>query len=292
MNKKLIVYLSGGMGNQLFQYFFGVSYSKILNRKLYIENKTSFLTDFAFKRNFEIPLISLENTKSYTLSFLFYRIIRKLFKKKILKIFNNLFITENVLKKNKDVLEKNSNINRIFIIGDFQNEKYFEKYKIDIKNSLNFEKIKNNKIIEVLKKLDLKNTVAIGMRFYEELSIHKQHLVGDVTPLSFYNEAIGLFEKKLENPKYIIFSFKDHEMLKKLNISKDKVVFINDQTIQCKNIEKLLMMSNFKNFIISNSSFYWWAAYFAEMKYGKINMVASNNFFDDKTIPDRWKTLD
>jgi hypothetical protein len=51
-------------------------------------------------------------------------------------------------------------------------------------------------------------------------------------------------------------------------------------------------MSNFKNFIISNSSFYWWAAYFAEMKYGKINMVASNNFFDDKTIPDRWKTLD
>jgi hypothetical protein len=292
VNKKLIVYLSGGMGNQLFQYFFGVSYSKILNRKLYIENKTSFLTDFAFKRNFEIPLISLENTKSYTLSFLFYRIIRKLFKKKILKIFNNLFITENVLKKNKDVLEKNSNINRIFIIGDFQNEKYFEKDKIETKNSLNLGEIKNNKILEVFKNLDLKNSVAIGMRFYEELSKNKRHLVGDVAPLSFYNESIELFEKKLDNPKYIIFSFKDHEMLKKLNISKQKVVFINDQTIQCENIEKFLMMSNFKNFIISNSSFYWWAAYFAEMKYGKINMVASNNFFDDKTIPDRWKTLD
>ena len=292
MNKKLIVYLSGGMGNQLFQYFFGMSYSKILNRKLYIENKTSFLTDFAFKRNFEIPLISLENTKSYTLSFLFFRIIRRIFKKKIFKIFNNLFITEKELKKNKDILKKNANVKNIFVIGDFQDEKYFEKDKIDTKNTLNFGEIKNNKIIEVFKSLDLKNSVAIGMRFYEELSKNKQHLVGDVTPLSFYNHAIGLFEKKLENPKYIIFSFKEHEMLKKLNISKEKVVFINDQTIQCKNIEKLLMMSNFKNFIISNSSFYWWAAYFAEMKYGKINIVATNNFYDHRTIPDRWKTLD
>jgi hypothetical protein len=292
VNKKLIVYLSGGMGNQLFQYFFGMSYTKKFNRKLYLDNRTSFLTDFAFKRNFEIPISNLENTQTYTFSFIFFRIIRKLFNKEIFKIFNNLFITEKELKNNQYILEKNSNINNIFIIGDFQNEKYFEKDKIEIKKSLNFNEIRNNKLIEILNRLDLNNTVAIGMRFYEELSENKRYLVGNVTPISFYNKSIELFNKKLENPNYVIFSFKDNEILKKLNISKDKVVFINDQTIQCENIEKLLMMSSFKNFIISNSSFYWWAAYFAEMKYEKINMVASNNFFDDKTIPDRWKTLD
>lgn len=58
MSKKLIIYLSGVIGNQLFQYFFGMSYSKILKRELHIDHITGFYTDFTFKRNFEIPLSS------------------------------------------------------------------------------------------------------------------------------------------------------------------------------------------------------------------------------------------
>ena len=58
------------MGNQLFQYFFGMSIAKNSNRKLYLDNKTSFLTDFAYKRSFEIPISNLEITKS--LFFIFY----------------------------------------------------------------------------------------------------------------------------------------------------------------------------------------------------------------------------
>ena len=35
----LIIHMEGGLGNQLFQYFFGKSYAKKFNRNLYFDNK-------------------------------------------------------------------------------------------------------------------------------------------------------------------------------------------------------------------------------------------------------------
>lgn len=291
MNKKLIVYLSGGLGNQLFQYFFGMSYSKTLKRKLHLDHRTGFSTDFAFKRNFEIPLSSFEKTKTYSLSFLFFRIIRKLFKIKYFKIFNNVFITEDELKKDFKTLEKNSQIEKIFIIGDFQDEEYFKNHKFEIKETLNLDKIKNKKINDILDNLDFENSVAIGCRFYEEMSEKEHHLVGGITPISFYNDSIKIFNKKLKDPKYVIFSVEDTEILKKLNVSEKNSLFINTHTLKSSSLDKLLFMSNFKNFIISNSSFYWWAAYLAEIKYKKINIIPTDNFYYSKTVPSRWNNL-
>ena len=291
MNKKLIVYLSGGLGNQLFQYFFGMSYSKTLKRKLHIDHRTGFYTDFAFKRNFEIPLSSFEKTKTYSLSFLFFRIIRKLFKIEYFKIFNNIFITENKLKKDFKTLEKNSQIEKIFIIGDFQDEEYFKNHKFEIKETLNLDKIENKKINDILNNLDFENSVAIGGRFYEEMSEKEHHLVGGITPISFYNDSIKIFNKKLKDPKYVIFSVEDTEILKKLNVSEKNSLFINSHTLKSSSLDKLLFMSNFKNFIISNSSFYWWAAYLAEIKFKKINIIPTDNFYYPKTVPSRWNNL-
>ena len=118
-----------------------MSIAKNSNRKLYLDNKTSFLTDFAYKRSFEIPISNLEITKSFIFFiFYFFRIIRKFFKMEKFKLFNNMFITENELKKYKIFFEKNSNVNKIFVIGDFQNEEYFQKNKNEIKKFLNFTK--------------------------------------------------------------------------------------------------------------------------------------------------------
>ena len=291
MSKKLIIYLSGGIGNQLFQYFFGMSYSKILKRELHIDHITGFYTDFTFKRNFEIPLSSFEKTKSYKFSFLFFRTIRKLFNIECFKILNNLFITENKLKKDLKILENNSHIEKIFIIGDFQDEEYFKNQKFEIKATLNLDKTKNTKIDNILNNLDFENSVAIGARFYEEMSEKEHHLVGGITPISFYNNSIKIFDRKLKDPKYVIFSLEDNEILKKLNLSEKNSLFINSDTIKCSSLDKLLFMSNFKNFIISNSSFYWWAAYLAEIKFKRINIIATDNYINSKTVPSRWNNL-
>ena len=61
LRKNLIIHMEGGFGNQLFQYFFGKSYAKKLNRNLYFDNKTGFISDIVYKRKFELPIIDLSS---------------------------------------------------------------------------------------------------------------------------------------------------------------------------------------------------------------------------------------
>ena len=132
MTKKLILCLAGGLGNQLFQYFFGFSASKETNREFIIDNKTGFKTDYVFKRTFEIPLVDETKIKSHTKNFIFLRLVKKIFKINYFKLFNNIYISEEKLLEDKSFLVKNDTIKNIFILGNFQDENYFKKNKFEI----------------------------------------------------------------------------------------------------------------------------------------------------------------
>lgn len=101
MTKKLILCLAGGLGNQLFQYFFGFSASKETNREFIIDNKTGFKTDYVFKRTFEIPLVDEIKIKSHTKNFIFLGLVKKIFKINYFKLFNNIYISEEKLLEDK-----------------------------------------------------------------------------------------------------------------------------------------------------------------------------------------------
>ena len=287
MNKKLIVQLEGGLGNQLFQYFFAKSFSINDRRKLEIDNKTGFMLDLSYKRKFELPIKSKKILNQNILSFICFRIFKKIFKIEFLKFFSNIFITEKIFLKKK-FLSGHSLKKNIYIIGNFQNEKYFKNKKKEIFKTLNIKK-KNYKIKRLLNKLDLKKTIAIGVRTFEEMPKKDHHNVGGITKLSFYNKAIDSFKKKIKNPNFIIFSTTQNELLNELKLDKNKTIFINNETFDVSPLDKLLLMSSFKNFIISNSTFYWWAAYIAEINFKKINIIANNAFINRNTLPKRWK---
>lgn len=289
MTKKLILCLAGGLGNQLFQYFFGLNASKETNREFIIDNKTGFKTDYVFKRTFEIPLVDQSKIKSHTINFIFFRLVKKIFKINYFKLFNNIYISEEKLLEDKSFLVKNESIKKIFVLGNFQDENYFKKNKFEIIKTIEFDKVQNIDLIEKIKKLDAEKTIAIGVRMFEEIADETKKVVGGIEDISFYKNAIEIFKKKIKNPKFIIFSIDQYNFLDDLKINKEDVILINKETTKYNSLEKLKLMSSFKNFIISNSSFYWWAAYISEMRFNKINIIASNKFFNKKTIPERWK---
>ena len=64
-------------------------------------------------------------------------------------------------------------------------------------------------------------------------------------------------------------------------INNDKISTKNFYLIKQNNItddEKILIMSFFKNFIISNSTFFFWGYFFSKIRYNKNNLICSKKF--------------
>ena len=289
--KNLIIHMEGGFGNQLFQYFFGKSYAKKFNRNLYFDNKTGFICDITYKRKFELPIVDLKILKSYLFLFLSFRLIKKIFKINKIKLFNSIFVSEKEINNDNIFFEKYSNTKNIFVIGNFQNEKYFENYKEEILKTLKFNDDKSFNFFNKYNSLDTENTVALGIRIFEEAPVKNLNKLGGIENIDFYNNSINYYKKKLKDPTFVIFSTSKNQLIENLDISKDKFILINNSNTSLSTQEKIILMSKFKYFIISNSTFYWWAAYISEINNKKIDIISSKNFVNPGTVPIRWQKI-
>ncbi|NWK72816.1 alpha-1,2-fucosyltransferase [Acinetobacter sp. SwsAc6] len=275
----IIVRLKGGLGNQLFQYYTAYSLAKEKNYRLVLDTcnlKNDNLRDFSLHRlNINSPII---NNNYYRKFFIFFNSIREL---------SLPFFHHETIEYSFD--ENIKNINRSTILnGYYQNEKYFIKIKNEMRSNFNLlnEKIKSKDILDMIKN---NNSVALHIRrgdYITDVSTHEKHGACD---LSFYNQAINYFSKN--NPYFFIFS-DDIEWCKNNIIINGNFIFISD--ICNSDIEEFLLMKNCKNFIISNSTFSWWAAWLASNN-DKIVICPKNWFKDQKLntlskelIPDSW----
>ena len=281
LNKNLIIVrVFGGLGNQLFQYSFGLYMSKKLNRKV--------LYDFSYfeTNNFREPSILEFNFKIEKAP---YTLVKKYLPFKSFKL-NNIY---NRIFNSKSYYDREIQLNLtqpiLFFHGYWQ-KKIFIVSQIEIlRNSL---KINNTSVrIKSLAQKILKSTsVSIHIRRGDYLLKKNQKIYKKLSP-SFFFEAISFLEKnKSLNFTYFIFS-DDISWAKKNFSSIKNIVFVDGNS----DYEDLYLMSLCDHNIISNSTFSWWAATLNKNQNKLI--ISPKNWFNDRfkstdeLIDNKWITI-
>lgn len=262
----IIVKLSGGLGNQMFEYSIG--------RALSIKNNTELKLDLSFLKNknmghnfvyrdYELDMFNGVEDFDFTLD-------------------NCFTAAEPHLHYSKEFVE---NIGRnadkkILIDGYWQSPLYFDEIQSIIRSDFQFKnKIdasSDERVLSMLNDIRDTNSVMINVRRTDYLNTDFHGVMG----MEYINKAIALIESKIENPKYFIFS-DDIEWCKE-NIKLDNMVIVDHSYKGDRFSYYLQLMIECKHFIIPNSTFAWWAAWLSESD-NKI-VIAPKNWFANPNI--------
>lgn len=177
------------------------------------------------------------------------------FERKCMNLFNKngLFLLNDGYYPLPKSLPKNT-----FFDGYFQSPSYFDDIKRELLNELTPKRKLSEKEIEFLEEIQDSESVCVTIRLGDYLN-NSTH---QVCTKEFFEEAMDKMKEMHPNCKFYIFS-DEIEKAEKIFNFKYPVVFDSGKT---EDIISLKIMSNCKHFIISNSSFSWWAQYLSQYK--------------------------
>lgn len=253
-----IVKISGGIGNQLFQYSFGRYLEEKFSVKVFydlktIQNTITFTNRQPLIKEL-IPNISLNN-KNYSSFDAIYRIKRKIIHDYFPK-FTSIYV-ENISRN--EIIDVNSILQKKYFDGYWQSLIYIKS----IENIIRKEIVFNNYLLELCAKdlsdIKFNNSCSIHIRRGDYLLPHNAKIFSECG-INYFQESVKYIQTK--SPYSIFFVFSD-------DIKWAKEIFIGpeynfiDSYIN-NPIADLFLMSNCNNNIISNSTFSWWASWLNE----------------------------
>ena len=240
--KKAVVIIKGGFGNQLFQFAFA-NYLKSLNFKVSINIDFFNNSDpNSTNRNLVIPVEYFDLKVTTVFEKIYYKFLKKI-------ISNN---SNNYMKTFKGYEVNIADTVEINIFdGYWKNLKYLEDQKNYIVDSL-----KKNKILNESFKNEIKpNSTAIHIRRGDFLKN------GWNLDIEFYEESLNYLNENIENFSFDIFT-DEPEWVKNQYIFKDvNKIFAQKTNTEIETIETFAKLMNYQNTVIGNSTFSFLSAF-------------------------------
>lgn len=282
-----MVYLEiqGNLGNQLFQYAFAKKIAMMVNQEiclnLYNFNKGRPDLVFSLKDYELIDHVRIQIDKElpfYANSYSFFsRVMKKIAPKLhslLLKKIGVFFWQGN--DERLDLLTDIPTRKNYYVAGWFQSAGYFNDMQYVLDHDLTPKKAPQKENDELYRVIKTTESVCVSIRRGDYVSNPKFSKIYYICNESYFQNAITTIYQKVKNPTFVFFS-DDIEWVKH-NIQAPKNSYYesgHDSTC-----EKLRLMAACKHFIVSNSSFSWWAQYLGK-KNGSVTVA-----------PSRWSVKD
>ncbi|SHN24216.1 alpha-1,2-fucosyltransferase [Mucilaginibacter sp. OK098] len=256
----IIIKLQGGLGNQMFQYAFGLSLSKKLNTSLYFDvsffkQPDSGLTPRIYELDLFSSPINIAGDKQIN-KFLRPNFIQKAFNKT--GINKSTIYRESSLRFTNEVFEVKP---PIYFEGFWQSEKYFNAVEDLIRNVLIPKPALNQQSQKIADAITQQpNAVSIHVRRGDYVNSKATNELHGVCSVNYFQNAIALIKEKIQDSRFYFFS-DDPEW-----VGEHLLPVIDNATLVQHNYDAdswqdMALMSKCKHHIIANSSFSWWGAW-------------------------------
>lgn len=265
MNKKIRVFLFGGLGNQLFIFYAGQSLSRIQRREVVFDSTEmnygitkhgSSIDIFDFGYSVKIEQGKFEKLNHYCLV-IFRRLARNSILKKVLMIIPGIYFSSSVGFDQNISIKKNLR----FIYGYFQSWRHLDQFD-------------KSRIVDpptVKAPTDWFTSKVIEAEAIKPIMIHIR--LGDYFKLSetfgilgedYFRKAIIEARKSYQQSPLWVFS-NDVDTAKKIleNMGGEDFQYIVAPS-ESNDAESMLLMSKGVAIVLSNSTFSWWSAAFSK----------------------------
>lgn len=239
-----IIEFHGGLGNQMFEYV----YYKYLKNKYPNDDFYSYCPHYAMSVHYgleidkwfdiEMPPSSILSGSIGFISYWGIRIMRRL----------NI-----ALPWVSDDFHLDDS--RTYHEGWYQNKKYFESVGgLTFKRNLDIGKTN----LKILQQIENTNSVSVHIRRGDYLLAKNAKALGGICTKEYYDKALSIICKKVENPTFFFFS--DDPDFVKGNFSLPNMYVVTNNKGE-KSFLDMYLMAHSKNMILANSTFSCWAAY-------------------------------